>query len=214
MSPPLEARAREPVIWVDPIDRTWPERRKQEHLRAFNRSAIQVALQHELVGHYVQATADRRAPTTMQKIALSSLFTEGWAHYVERMLLDEGYLQGDARVRLAVERSTLIHAARLVAVVRLHAMGARLEDVAAQLQVEAGLDDAQARREAERCAADPLALSETLGRVEIEKLRDDYLAAHPQATHGAFHAALLSHGSPTVMVLRHLLLPGGQGSPF
>jgi uncharacterized protein (DUF885 family) len=213
-SPPLEARAREPVVWVDPVDRKWPDRRKQEHVRALNRSATVLALLHELAGHYLQGAADRRAPTTMQKIALAPVFLEGWAHYVERMVLDEGFLPGDARVRLAVERSVIVHAARLVAAVRLHCMGARIDDVVAQLVSEAGLDEAQARREAERATVDPMALSETLGRVEIEKLRDDYRAAHPGATLGAFHAALLAHGSPPVTVLRRLLLPERSSSPL
>jgi hypothetical protein len=214
VSPPLEAHPREPVIWVDPIDRRWPDRRKQEHLRVLNRSAVALALAHELVGHYAQNSVDRRAPTTTQKIALSPVFIEGWAHYVERMLLDEGYLQGATRARLAVERSMMVHAARLVAVVRLHAMSAKLDDVAAQLQAEVGLDEVQARREAERAAADPLALAETLGRVEIEKLRADYRAARPQAPLGVFHQALLAHGSPPVTVLRKLLIPEDTSSPF
>ena len=61
---------------------------------------------HDAIGHYAQAELDRQAPTTMQKIALSPLFIEGWAGYVEEMMLDEGYLAGDVRVQLAVTKAT------------------------------------------------------------------------------------------------------------
>jgi uncharacterized protein (DUF885 family) len=214
MNAPLEARPREPVLWIDPVDRRWPDRKKQEHLRAFNRPLMVVALIHQLAGHYIQGVLDRAAPTTAQKIALSPVFLEGWAHYVERMIVDEGFLAGDVKVRLAMERSMMLHAARLVAAVRLHAMGAKLDEVAAQLVAEAGLDEGQARREAERAAADPWTIAETLGRVELEKLRADYRAQNPSTTLGSFHAALLHHGSPPVTELRRQLLPNDTSSPF
>ena len=167
-----------------------------------------LALMHELCGHFTEGLANRKAPTTGQKIALSPVFIEGWAHYVERLLVDEGFLAGDVRLRLAVERSAILHAARLIAVVRLHAMGAKLDDVAAQLATEAG--STRGRRAARRSARRSIrsAMAETLGRVEIEKLRADYRAANPSASLGAFHDALLRHGSPPVTVLRRLLLPG------
>jgi uncharacterized protein (DUF885 family) len=212
---PLEARPREPVLLVDPVDKRWEDRRKQEHLRAFNRPVMLLAVAHEVCGHYVVGERDRHAPTTMQKLALAPTFVEGWAHYVERALLDEGWGGGDARLRLVVERATMLRAARLVAVVRLHALGAKIDDVAKGVFTdEAYLDEYQARREAERAAEDPLVLADTLGRLELERLRDDWRAAHDEASLGAFHDALLAHGSPPPSVLRRVLLPGDRRDPL
>jgi uncharacterized protein (DUF885 family) len=210
MAAPLE-RARDAYLYIDPIDRSWTNARKQEHLRTFNRPVMTLTLIHEVVGHFLLGERNRRAPTTMQKIALAPGFLEGWPHYVERMMLDEGFAADDWKVRIAVERSVLLRAARLVAVVRLHALGAKLDDIAEMFSDDALLDEFQARREAERAATDPLVMVDALGRVAIERLRDDWRTTHPEAPLGAFHDALLAHGSPPVAVLRQILLPGHPG---
>jgi uncharacterized protein (DUF885 family) len=160
----------------------------------------------------LQAEHNRRAPTTEQKIALSPAFIEGWADYMERALLDAGY--GDSKQRLYVERSTLLHAARLVAAVKLHALGAKLDDAAKIFTDEAMLSKDSAREEAERAAIDPMVMLDALGRLELEKLRDDYREAHEGAALGAIHDAMLAHGSPPVTVLRRILLPGDHRSPL
>lgn len=214
MPGPLEPKPREAFLWVDPIDKSWQDKRKQEHLRTFNRSVMVRTIVHEALGHYSQAELDRRAPTTMQKIALSPLFVEGWAGYVEEMMVSEGFLPGDARLRLAVARATLLRAGRLVAAVRLHALGAKIDDAVKVFTDEAGLDDYTARREAERAALDPMVLADALGRIAIAKLRDDWRAAHDGATLGAFHDALLRHGTPSPILLRRVLLPGDTASPL
>ena len=211
---PLEPHGHESYLYVDPIDKAWPDRRKQEHLRTFNRPVMARTMVHEALGHYVQAELDRHAPTTMQKVALSPMFIEGWAAYVEEMVLAEGWLPGDAKVRVAAARATVLRAARLVAAVRLHALGAKIDDAAKVFTDEAGLDEGQARREAERVAIDPMVLEDALGRIAIMKLRDDWRAAHPGAPLGAFHDALLRHGTPSPILLRKVLLPGDTASPL
>jgi uncharacterized protein (DUF885 family) len=203
---PLE-RSRPAMLYIDPVDKAWPEKRKQEHLRAFNRPIMVATLLHDVIGHFVASERDRRAPTTMQKIALAGSFVEGWPNYTERMLVDAGFGGGDPRVRLVLERSVMVRTARMLAVVRLHALGAKLDDVVKLFTDEVGLDDYVARREAERAAIDPMVIMDALGRIEIERLRDDWRAAHEGATLGQFHEALLAHGSPPVLALRKVLLP-------
>jgi uncharacterized protein (DUF885 family) len=214
MPGPLEQHAHEAYLYVDPVDKSWPDRKKQEHLRTFNRPVMARTMLHEALGHYVQAEIDRHAPTTMQKVALSPLFVEGWAAYVEEMMLAEGWLPGDARVRVATARATLLRAARLVAAVRLHALGGKIDDAVKVFTDEAGLEEVQARREAERAALDPMVLADALGRIAIVKLRDDWRAAHVGAPLGAFHDALLRHGTPSPIFLRRVLLPGDTASPL
>lgn len=214
MPGPLDKATHEAYLYVDSVDKTWPDRKKQEHLRTFNRPVMARTMLHEALGHYVQAEIDRHAPTTMQKIALSPLFVEGWAGYVEEMMLAEGWLPGDAKVRVAAARATVLRAARLVAAVRLHALGAKIDDAAKVFTDVAGLDDFQARREAERAAIDPMVLADALGRIAIDKLRDDWRAAHVGAPLGQFHDALLRHGTPSPILLRKVLLPGDTASPL
>ncbi|HEY7954768.1 MAG TPA: DUF885 family protein [Polyangia bacterium] len=213
---PLEPKAREAFLYIDPVDKGWPERRKQEQLRTFNRATMRVTLLHQVAGHYLEAMRDRAAPTTMEKIALAPSFVEGWPDYVEKMMVEQGFGDSDPKLELIEARSQMVRDARLVAVVRLHALSAKLDDATKVFTDEAELDDYQARREAERCAIDPMVMLDALGRIEIEKLRDDWQAAHEASppSLGAFHDALLAHGTPPVTILRKILLPGDSGSPL
>ncbi len=209
---PLEGKPHDPVVYVDPVDKTWT--RKQEHLRLLNHSAMLAALLHELVGHYIQGEQNRQIASLPLRAAFDPFFLEGWAHYAERMLLAEGFAPDDPRVRMQVERTTLLKAARLVASVKLHALGARLEDAVKVFTDEAGLDDAGAKHEAERVAADPMVLGDTVGRLILQKLQVDWLAAHANDDLSDFHAAVLSHGSLPPIALRRLLLPEDANAPL
>ncbi len=212
MAGPLE-RARDAYLYVEPIAKGWPERRKQEHLRNFNRPTMVLTLAHD-IARYQAAERNRRAPTTMQKLALAGTFMSGWPHYAERMLIDAGLGDGDLRLRVVAERAALTRAARMVAALKLHAFGAKLEDATRIFTDSVGLDEYPARREAERAAADPMVMADTLGRLAIEHLRDDWRASHADATLGAFHDALLAHGSPPIAILRKILLPDDRRSPL
>jgi len=195
ISRPLETRPREPVIYVDAVDKSWSERTKIEHLKAFNRAQVVLRVIHEVAGHLVLAERNRRAPTTQSKITLSPGFVEGWAHYVERALLESGFAAGDLKLRYLVERAALLRAGRAVAAVRLHALNGKLDDAVRMFTDDVQLDRAEAEREAERAALDPMLLLDCLGRLRIEKRRDDWLAAHPGGALGDFHRELLSRGA-------------------
>src|SRR5262249_53795909 len=52
---PLETRARDSLLYVDPVDKGWAERHKLDHLRTLNRPTLVVTVAHELVGHYALA---------------------------------------------------------------------------------------------------------------------------------------------------------------
>ncbi len=192
---PLETRPREPVIYVDAVDKSWSERTKIEHLKAFNKSQLMLRIIHEVAGHLVLAERNRRAPTTQSKITLSPGFVEGWAHYVERAFLESGFAAGDLKLRYLIERAALLRAGRAVAAVRLHALGGKLDDVVRMFSEDVQLERAEAEREAERAAIDPMILVDCLGRLRIERRRDEWLAAHAGATLGDFHREFLSRGA-------------------
>ncbi|MSP61378.1 MAG: DUF885 domain-containing protein [Myxococcales bacterium] len=208
---PLEARAREWRYHVDPVDRSWNKKRREEHLRALNRPQLQLSAIHEAFpGHFLQAEAARHAPSTMQRLARSYAFSEGWAHYAEEMMLDEGF--GDPKLRLAQLREALVRACRFVAALRLHGSGTKVDDLVEVFTDEGYLDDYSARREAERAAYDPMYLGHALGRLAILKLREDVRSARGDAfSLGVFHDQLLAHGALPVPVLRRILLPGDTG---
>jgi hypothetical protein len=200
---PLEKHPHSPVLYVDTPPRVTG---RAEHLRLFNRPTMIVTLAHELLGHFLVGLARRQAPTLMQKLSASLLLDEGLAQIVERVPLEEGPFTADAKIRYVVERNTQLRLLRLLGSIRFHAQGLKLDELARFFGEEGDLDEYTARREAERVALDPLTGVEALGRLEIERLRADFVAAHGNAPGSAFYAQLLAHGGTPPELLRELML--------
>src|SRR5438045_4991982 len=90
---PFEKRATEAYYYVTPTEEDWPEKQKEEWLTAFNYYTADVVSIHEVYpGHYVQFLRLNASPATkVEKIFGSYAFIEGWAHYCEKMMIDQGY---------------------------------------------------------------------------------------------------------------------------
>ncbi len=90
---PFEKKATQAYYYVTPTEEAWPEKQKKEWLTAFNFYTTEVLTIHEAYpGHYVQFLHLNASPATqVQKIFTSYAFVEGWAHYTEKMMLDEGF---------------------------------------------------------------------------------------------------------------------------
>ena len=201
---PLETKSHEAIFYLEPVDRGWTRRQREEHLRTLNRSALRLALLHEVFpGHLLQGEAARAAATPLERWSHNYLFIEGWAEYAVTELIAGGLGERDPKLRLAQLREELTHICRLLAVLKLHAGGAKLEEIAKFFAEEGGLDDYSARREAERVALDPMVLAPQLGRLEILKLREE-----EQRTLGdrfswtEFHDRLLAEGAIPLSIIR------------
>ncbi len=70
-------------------------------LEEYNSHMLQVLTIHEAYpGHYVQLDYANRNPSLIRRVLGSGVYIEGWAVYCEQMMLDQGYADGDLRVRL------------------------------------------------------------------------------------------------------------------
>ncbi len=164
---------------------------------------------HEVYpGHFTNFALDRHLPLTLsEKLLTATSFVEGWAHYGEQMMVDEGWGGGDPRVRLMQLREAIWRNARYVAGVKLHTQGMTVAQATRFFQTEAFLDPANARAEARRGTQDATYGYYTLGKLEILKLRADYRKKLGSAfTLARFHHDLLQYGDPAIPLLRPLLL--------
>jgi uncharacterized protein (DUF885 family) len=186
------------------------------HLGLFNPWNLSVISIHETYpGHFVQGIVMRRIPSTIRKIGWDYANAEGWAHYTEQMMLDEGFGDGDPRYRLAQLREALIRLCRYVVAIRMHTKGMTIEQATKLFEKKAFLDHATAREEAERGAFDPSYLNYTLGKMAILKLRDDWRAAHPEdGSLRAFHDRFLSFGPIPIPMIRAAMLGTNTGTIF
>jgi len=162
-----------------------------------------------------------RAPSKLRKVFSANTNVEGWAHYCEQMMLDEGYGQPgtgakDAReakyIRLGQLQDALLRDARFVVGIRMHT-GKMSFAEAKEFFVKEGYQSAKiADIESKRGTSDPTYLYYTLGKLQILKLREDYRKkVGAEFTLGTFHDEFMSQGFPPIAVVRRTLL--GDDSP-
>ena len=62
----------------------------------------------------------KQAPIKVRKLIGCSSNAEGWAHYSEQMMLDEGYGKGDLKLRLGQLQDALLRDARYIVGIQMH----------------------------------------------------------------------------------------------
>ena len=89
---PLEKVATKAYYNVTPVDPSWTAKQKEDHLAFFNDYAFPIVSLHEVMpGHYVNFALDKHEKLSMiRRIESSVSFEEGWAHYDEQMMVDQG----------------------------------------------------------------------------------------------------------------------------
>jgi uncharacterized protein (DUF885 family) len=191
-------------------------------MAGFNIGTIVSTSVHETYpGHYMQYLWTSRAPSKLRKVFYANTNGEGWAHYCEQMMLDEGYVQPgrgakDERevrfIRLGQLQDALLRDARFVVGIEMHTGKMSVEQAKTFFVQEGFQSEKIAEIEAKRGTSDPTYLYYTLGKLEILKLREDYKRKMgAEYTLGKFHDAFMGQGFPPIAVVRQTLL--GNNSP-
>jgi uncharacterized protein (DUF885 family) len=207
---PYEDDSVESFYFVTPTEADWDEERSEEWLSNFDRSALPGLSIHEAYpGHFVQFLHLRAVASPVRRMALSYSFIEGWAHYAEEMMLDEGFGDGAPRFRLAQLKEALLRNCRLVASIKMHAGDMSLDGATDLFKTKAFLREAPARAEAVRGTFDPGYLNYTLGKLMMRKLRADVQAREgDRFSLCDFHDRVLALGAPPFALARRVLTPG------
>jgi hypothetical protein len=202
---PFESKATEAFYYVTPVEKDWDAKHAEEHLRLYNPPVVAMINVHEAYpGHYLQFLYAPRFPTKTRKLVFCGTNAEGWAHYCEQMMVDEGFGNGDPKIRLAQLQEALLRDCRYVVGVKLHTQGMTVED-GAKLFVEKGFQEpANAYEESRRGAYNPTYLYYTFGKLQIQELRDEYKAKKGGDLR-AFHDAFVAQGGLPIKVVREIL---------
>jgi uncharacterized protein (DUF885 family) len=203
---PFETRAKEAFYYVTPVEKDWDAKHQEEHLRLYNPYVLSMINVHEVwPGHYLQFLYAPRFPTKTRKLVFSGTNAEGWAHYTEQMMVDQGFGGGNPKIRLAQLQEALLRDCRYVVGVQLHTRGMTVEQ-GAKIFVEKGFQEpANAYEEARRGAFNPTYLYYTLGKLEIQELARDYTQAR-KASLKQFHDAFVAEGGLPIPLVRKILL--------
>jgi uncharacterized protein (DUF885 family) len=205
----FEARRTDAYYTVTLPDPTWTAAQKEDYLRgAFSRPLVDVVTIHEAFpGHFTQFVWLPHVKSVVRKAEGAGSNAEGWAHYCEQMLLDEGFGGGDPKLRLAQLQDALLRAARYVVGIRLHTKGMTLAEAVAFFQNEGFQTKKVSEMETRRGSRDPTYLIYTWGKLEILALRDAYKKKLGAAySLQKFHDAFLTEGAAPLPLVREALL--------
>ncbi len=209
---PYEEGATETYYYVTPVEEHWSDEEKEQWLTSFNYATLRSVSVHEAYpGHYVQYLHTRNADSMMSRVFGAYSFSEGWAHYAEQMMVEEGYL-AEPRNELGQLMEALLRNCRFICAIRMHTQGMTVEEATGFFMENAFLEELPARKEAVRGTFDPMYLNYTLGKLMILKLREDYRKVKGAAySLRVFHDEFLSYGAPPIPLVREMMLGEDSG---
>lgn len=220
---PFEKVAKEAFFNVTLPEPDWKPEQVEEHMAGFNRGTIISTAVHEVYpGHYTQFLWVPSAPSKVRKLLGCSSNAEGWAHYSEQMMLDEGYGRKEGtdqdhdvaflKLRLGQLQDALLRNARFIVGIQMHTGKMTMEQGIDFFVKEGYQTRANGTRETKRGTSDPTYLYYTLGKLEILQLREDYKKKMgDKFTLEQFHTEFLKQGFPPVKLVRRLMI--GDNSP-
>ncbi|MEM9056515.1 MAG: DUF885 domain-containing protein [Pseudomonadota bacterium] len=194
---------------VAPLPDDWTETQVQSFLREYNLLSIQDLTIHEAMpGHFLQIAHSNRHPSTLRRMLYSGTFVEGWAVYAERMMIDEGYLDGNPLMRLINLKWYLRTITNALLDQAVHVDGIT-RDEAMQLMVEGGF---QEEREAAAKWVRAQLTSTQLSTYFVGFQEHDDLRREVEQLWGEsfslkrYHDTVLSYGSPPAQFVRAMML--------
>ena len=215
---PFEKAATEAYYNMTLPDPKWPAKDVAEFMRQWYYAAITNVSVHEVwPGHYLQFLYGKTFPSDVRKVLGAASNSEGWAHYCEQMVIDEGFHADNPRYRLAQIQDALLRDARFIAGIRMHTQGMTIAQAEDFFVKEGYQPRPVARSESKRGTADPTYGYYTMGKLMILKLRADY-KAHQEKLGApyslqAFHDTFIRLGPLPLALVRKAML-GETGELF
>lgn len=227
MDPPgsFETHSKKAYFNVTLPEKGWTQQHIAEHMASFNVGTIISTSVHEAYpGHYVQFLWMPEFPSKIRKVLGANTNIEGWAHYCEQMMLDQGYdapgpnatpaqIRESRLVRLGQLQDALLRDARFVNSVKLHTGegepgGKWTMDQAVDFFVKQGYQSRSVGLvETKRGTSDPTYLYYTLGKLEIMKLREDLKKKEGSNFNlEQFHNDFMRQGFAPIKIIRKAML--------
>jgi uncharacterized protein (DUF885 family) len=187
---------------------------QEDYMKSWYYAEIANVSVHEVYpGHYIQFLYAKSFPSDVRKVYGASTNVEGWAHYCEQMMIDEGFHADDPKYRLAQLQDALLRNVRFIAGIKMHTQGMTVDEATKLFETQGHQPHAISVQEAKRGAGDPLYGYYTMGKLMILKLRDDYKnklgAGFSLQT---FHDTFIKLGPLPLPLIRKAMLGDGAGT--
>ena len=223
---PFETHSKKAYFNVTLPEKDWTPAHIAEHMAAFNVGTIISTSVHEAYpGHYVQFLFQDQFPSKVRKLIGANTNVEGWAHYCEQMMLDQGYAAAPPNatpeqsreaklIRLGQLQDALLRDARFVVSIKLHTGQGEPGNTPWSIDQAVDFfvkDGYQSRSiglvETKRGTSDATYLYYTLGKLEIMKLREDLRQKQGAAFNlQHFHDTLMLQGMAPIKIIRKAML--------
>jgi uncharacterized protein (DUF885 family) len=212
---PFEKVATEAYYSMTLPDPKWPVSETNEFMKQWYYAAISNVSVHEVwPGHYLQFLYAKSFPSDIRRVFGATTNVEGWAHYCEQMVSDEGFHADDPKYRLAQIQDALLRDARFIVGIKMHTQGMSMADAEQFFMKEGYQPGPVAKSETKRGTSDATYGYYTMGKLMIVKLRDDYRAKTGAAfTLQAFHDTFIKLGPLPLPLIRKAML-GEAGKAF
>lgn len=212
----FETNATEAYYYVTQVDSAWSDEQKEDWLTNFNYPLLKGISIHEAYpGHYVHHLHSKSVSSKVSLVFGAYSFSEGWAHYVEEMMMEQGFSWNDKWVHLAQLMEALLRNCRFLCSIRMHTQGMTVGEAKRFFMEYAYLEALPAEREAIRGTFDPMYLNYTLGKLQLMKLREEYkLVKGNEFSLKEFHDTVLSFGAPPIPLIREAMLGDRGAAPL
>ena len=194
------------VYYIAPPDPSWSAADQLAYIPG-ETDLLAISVHEVWPGHFLQYLHSNRTVNNIGRHFSTYTFGEGWAHYTEQMMVDAGLGDGDPEVRIGQILNALLRNVRYLSAIGLHAEAMTIEESQQMFLEKAYQDFGNAQQQANRGTRDPGYLNYTLGKLMINKLRDDWTRGRGgEEAWGRYHNEFLSFGSPPIPLIRQQML--------
>jgi uncharacterized protein (DUF885 family) len=201
------------TYYIAPPDPSWSKAEQEAYIPG--KADLLFTSVHEVwPGHFLQFLHSNRSSWRFGQLFVGYAFSEGWAHYTEEMMVEQGLAKDAPELHIGQLSNALLRNVRYMCAIGLHTQGMSVAECEKMFKEKAFQDAGNARQQAARGTYDPAYLNYTMGKLMIMKLRADWQAKNPQKTLKDFHDQFLSYGGPPIPLVRAQLLSEADGDLF
>jgi uncharacterized protein (DUF885 family) len=198
----------ESFYYVNLPEKDWSEEKREEWMTQFNYPTLKLISIHEAFpGHYTHFLNANLNSTKLSKLFMSYSYVEGWAHYTEEMMIEQGYGGNDYKTEIGMLLEALIRCCRFIVSIGIHCEGMTIEEAKDFFVKNAYMADMTAEQEAKRGAFDPGYLNYTLGKILMKDFKKRYFETFgSERSLKDFHDSIVSLGAPTFKIAENFIL--------
>ena len=193
------------IYYITPPDPKWTREERNKYIES--KIELLFTSVHEVwPGHFLQRLYSMNNKSLLSRIFWHYTTGEGWAHYTEEMMYENGLGNYAPDYEIAMRLAALNRNVRFIVSIKMHTEGMTVDEAEQMFLKYAYKDKAGARQEAFRGTYDPQYYAYTFGKLLIRKLKDEWMAKNSSKDLNEFHSKFLSYGFIPISLIEEDML--------